>query len=197
MKENVTVNTMSVTSSQNSVDEAAYNTRTAFDQAQEYAKLVANFAQMKYMHDGGDAEEQYLESLVDEESLPFDDTYDPDQLAGWIEEPHVKEDVLTLYRDAVEEYLEDRGEDLKDALKKAKHAKSRADAKDELEIDDNRHYEPQDVDPSTIGPELEKAETLVAETDSYTSRVFGEQVKNRPTTLAKRSSFNSFSPSEM
>lgn len=188
---------MSVTSQPDKADEAAYKTRSALDQAQEYAGLVANFAQMTYMHEGGDMEEQYLERLVEDDSLPFDDEYDPTKIEGWVKDHQEKEDILSMYEERIEEYLEEEADTLRETLKKAKQAKSRADAAGELEEDEHRHYTEQDVDPSTIAPELEKAETLVDETDSYTSRVFGEEVKNRPNTLARNSAFNGFSPSEM
>ncbi|MDY6770958.1 MAG: hypothetical protein SV186_03305 [Candidatus Nanohaloarchaea archaeon] len=188
---------MSVAAEPDGPEEAAYNARTALDQAQEYAELVADYAQMKYMHEGGEAEEQYLSRLVEDEQLPYGDDYDPERIEGWVEEPEKKEEVLELYEERIEEFLDEEADMLQRTLRVASTSKKQADAADELEASEHRYYGDQDVDPSTVKDELSRANTLVNETDSYTSNVFGAEVKERTTALARSTSFQGFDPTDV
>ena len=191
------VNNMSVTSQPGDREKAAFNARTALDEAQEYAELVANFAQMKYMAEGGETEEQYLERLVEDESLPFDEAYDPERIEGWVKDPADQREILSRYEEGIEEYLEDEAEQLRDTLKEAKKTKQQAQTSGELEATEHRHYSDTEIDPNTVGPEVSLADDLVNETDSYTRQVFDDEVKNRSTAITRNTAFNGFSPEEM
>lgn len=191
------VNNMSVTSQPGDREKAAYNARTALDEAQEYAELVANFAQMKYMAEGGEAEQKYLERLVENENLPFDEAYDPERIEGWVKDPAEQREILSRYEERIEAYLEDEAEQLRGTLKEAKTTKRRAKASGELEATEHRHYSETEIDPDTVAPEVSLADDLVDETDSYTSQVFEDEVKNRSTALARNTAFNGFSPEDM
>lgn len=178
-------------------EEAAYQARTALDGAQEYAELLADYAQMKYMHEGGDAEQQYLSRIVEDEDLPFGEEHDPDSIEGWVEEPGKREDILSMYEDRIEEFLGDEAETLQRTLRSAKISKNRADAADELEASDHRHYTDDEIDPATVDREYELAAGLVSETDTYAQQVFGDQVREQTSELARPTSFQGFDPSEL
>lgn len=188
---------MSITEEPDGPEEAAYQARTALDQAQEYAGLVADYAQMRYMHEGGDAEERYLSRLVEDEDLPFDEAYDPDRIEGWVEEPSKREELLSLYEERIETFLEDGADLLQRTMRSAKISKNRADAADELDGSDHRYFTEGELDPATVEREYELAMSLVSETDSYAQERFGGQVREQTTALARSSPFQGFDPSEL
>ncbi len=188
---------MAVAEEPDGPEDAAYQARTALDGAQEYAELLANYAQMKYMHEGGDAEQRYLSRLVKDEGLPFDEAYDPESIEGWVEEPGKREEILSLYEDRIEEFLGEEADQLQRTLRSSKISKNRADAADELEASQHRHYTAGEVDPGTVDREYELAATLVSETDTYAREVFGDQVREQTSELARSTSFQGFDPSEL
>jgi len=188
---------MSIAEEPTGPEEAAYQARTALDGAQEYAELLADYAQMKYMHEGGEAEQQYLSRLVEDDDLPFDEAYDPASIEGWVEEPHKREEILALYEDRIETFLGDEAEQLQRTLRSSRISKNRADAADELEASEHRQYTEGEIDPGTIDQEYELAAGLVSETDTYTQEVFGEQVREQTAALARPTSFQGFDPSEL
>ncbi|MDY6777068.1 MAG: hypothetical protein SVU32_00255 [Candidatus Nanohaloarchaea archaeon] len=171
---------MAATAPDDSIAEASYSARHALDEAQQYADLVADYAQMKYMFEGGEAEQSLLEQLVEDEDLrAWDEEYDPERVEGWITDPGEARETLERYEEAIEDYLDEEKTDLRSALQQAKVARHSADADGGLEASEHRHYGVNDIDPASVEHEIELADSLVATVDSYVLEVFNDAVRKQ------------------